>query len=175
MKLSSFAYGTLQEISLRNRIIDNLTKNGITNFRILPSYKTYSYKLKKNADIDLLLITECGVYAIEIKSFVSKIIGKYSDKMWKGISFKNCTMVFNPVFQNKEHIRSLNTVLRRNGYEALPISNIVCVQNGCKRISDCEEVVSESMLLSRILMDLRFKEKVIDVKHCMEVLVRLSM
>lgn len=172
---SGYASGTMHEISLRNTLINYLNSNNIFNFRIIPSYKTYSYKLQKNADIDLLVVAECGLYAIEMKAYKSRVIGGYNEKMWKGITFKSCTMFFNPVFQNKEHIRSLNTVLRRNGEETLPIENLVCVPNSCVLNVDCNEVVTESVLISKLMMDIKYKKKIINVEECLETLIRLSL
>ncbi|WP_304427983.1 nuclease-related domain-containing protein [uncultured Clostridium sp.] len=174
-KFSGYASGTMHEISLRNILINYLVSENITNFRIIPSYKTYSYKLRKHADIDLLVIAECGLYAIEMKAYKSRVIGNYNEKMWKGITFKSCTMFFNPVFQNKEHIRSLNTVLRRNGENTFPIENLVCVPNSCVLNTDCKEVLNESALISKLVMDIKYKDKIINVDKCLETLIRLSL
>lgn len=172
--LSTFTQGTLQEILLRNSLIDYLTEQNI-DFRILPSYKTYSYKLNKYADIDLLLITPVAIYAIETKSFRSHIRGTYNEKMWKGNSFNHITHIYNPVFQNKEHIRSLNTILIRNGFARLPIKNVVCIQNCCKNKTDCKEVINESQLLSKVVLDNKYDEKIIDVKNATKVLLRFAL
>lgn len=171
--LSSFTNGTLQEISLINTIIQHLTANSI-DFRVIPSYKTYSYKLKKFADIDVLLLTEFGLYAIETKSYRSHIKGSYNDKMWKGNTYNKVTHLYNPVFQNKEHIRSLNTVMTRNNQPRLQIENIVCIRNTCKNKTDCTEVMTESQFITRLILDSRYKRKYINLKEMMRVLLRFA-
>lgn len=111
----------------------------------------YSDYLGKDTQIDLIMLTDAGVYIIEAKNWVGFIRGNYNDKYWQGRSRSQNTMqVFNPVNQNDIHIRALRNALRCKGVNPPIFINTVVVPDGTAIQSSCSEVVNQSKLLIRI-------------------------
>ena len=87
----------------------------------LPFYKKVISNLyvpctdNKTTEVDILLITNKGVFVIESKAFNGLIYGNTNVKYWKLI-YNNIQRYsfFNPVWQNKLHINSISKLLNIN-------------------------------------------------------------
>jgi hypothetical protein len=126
---------------------------GIDGATVLSNLKVYSNFLGRFTEIDRLLIAPWGVYCIEAKSFNSALEGKIDDSQWTGKTGGSSTRVYNPVFQNFEHIRSLNSILRKIGKKPLHMYNAVVVPDSCRIISDSDMVMTRSRFLDRVISD----------------------
>ena len=66
----------------------------------------------KYAEIDLVMLHECGIFVFENKNYSGWIFGKEQDLKWTQ-SFKNGerNYFYNPIRQNRNHIKALATFL----------------------------------------------------------------
>lgn len=62
-------------------------------------------------EIDLVLINEHGIFVIESKGYSGWIFGQESDDKWKQVIYKNQYYFYNPIKQNRNHIRALANLL----------------------------------------------------------------
>ena len=129
----------------------NLLRMKYPNGRFFHNVELYSAYLGKDTQIDLMMLTDNGVYVIEAKNWVGFIRGTYNDKYWQGRSRSQNTMqVFSPINQNDIHIRALRNALRCNGVNPPIFSSIVVVPDGTAIQSNCAEVINKSKLLVKI-------------------------
>lgn len=86
----------------------------------------------KTAQIDELIISDSGIYVIEVKNYKGWIFGNESNKYWtqvlptgiRGESIKN--KLYNPIRQNNSHIYCIQKNL--NGYKG-PIHSLIVFSN----------------------------------------------
>lgn len=124
----------------------------------------FSYELDKYTQIDLLMITDTGLYFIEAKNWKDWVCGNYNDKLWKGKGRSmNVMSVFNIVHQNMIHIRALRNAIRHvdrwnkpeyriteeNGNIALG-HNIIVFPDSTNLMTDAKEVINIGNLVSRV-------------------------
>ncbi|MCM1328085.1 MAG: NERD domain-containing protein [Ruminococcus sp.] len=76
------------------------------------------------SEIDLILLTEFGIYVIESKNYSGWIFGSENNKYWT-VSYNKNTKerLYNPILQNNSHIRALTNYLQitSNGINSLII------------------------------------------------------
>lgn len=65
----------------------------------------------ETTEIDIIAITENGVWVIENKNYNGWIFGDAYSKKWCQTLHKNKFFFYNPIWQNKNHIKYLTTVL----------------------------------------------------------------
>lgn len=66
----------------------------------------------ENTEIDLVLVTETGIYVFESKNYSGWIYGNEKNKFWTQVIHKKSKIQFyNPIWQNKTHIRALKEAL----------------------------------------------------------------
>src|SRR5690554_4374070 len=110
---SALIKGTVFELNVSRKLSE------LSRCMFLSNFKVYSHYLGKYTEIDRLLFTPWDIYCIEAKSFNTSLEGKFNDNSWIGRSGRRSTTIYNPVFQNFEHIRSLNSALRGVGSRPL--------------------------------------------------------
>lgn len=134
---------------------------------ILHDLHVPSTYLDKETQIDVLAITDFGVFVIEAKNWKHWIKGDYDDFEWSGLTNERKVItVFNPFHQNFIHIRALRNAIRNTGETPLYFHNLVVLPDGTEIVSDCAEVVNLSRLPT-IVQRLSSNEK-IDKRKCEE-------
>lgn len=146
--------GAAFEVEISNKLAHLKGCTCLSNVRV------YSAFLGKMTEIDRLLITPWGLYCIEAKSFNTEISGRFEDTDWSGWSGKYETWIYNPVFQNFEHIRSLNNNLRKMRKKVVKLDNVVIVPDSCKISSDTNLVMNLSAFMDKLLLDSCNKDKI---------------
>ena len=74
-------------------------------------------------EIDMVAVSEYGVYVVENKNYHAKIEGNIRDKYWLCRYELDCEeLLFNPILQNKKHVDAIKTLL---GKISAPIYNVV--------------------------------------------------
>lgn len=121
--------------------------------------------------IDLVLITEFNIYVIEAKKWNVVITGDRDDHVWCGKSnVKSFIKNISPVEQNLVHMRALRNLLRENNYVVPQFHSYVCVPNGTKVQTNCEEVLELSHLIFKMKCDqLDFYEKKSKLKSPIDI------
>ena len=67
------------------------------------------------AEIDLILITEYGIYVIECKNYSGWIFGSQNGRNWtQTLNKKSKYKFYNPILQNNTHIKALSSYLNIN-------------------------------------------------------------
>ena len=65
------------------------------------------------SEIDLIMLTEFGIYVIESKNYSGWIFGSENNKNWTVSYNKNSKeRLYNPIWQNKSHIKALTNYLQ---------------------------------------------------------------
>lgn len=87
----------------------NLEKIKIDKLFIHNAYIPIEYN--KTTEIDIIMITHKGIYVIENKNYTGWIYGDEYDKNWCETYPKEKHYFYNPIKQNKNHIKYLNNIL----------------------------------------------------------------
>lgn len=72
-------------------------------------------------EIDMIGVSEVGIFVIENKNYNGVVIGDISDKYWSIDYRLNSTKLYNPVLQNNLHKAIVKNYLIQNGVVDLPI------------------------------------------------------
>ena len=77
--------------------------------------------------IDHVVLSKFGVFVIETKNFSGWIFGNEQQKNWTQVIYKNKSSFYNPILQNKIHIRALKEFLNldQNFHSIIVFSNDV--------------------------------------------------
>ena len=96
----------------------------------------------KPNQIDMVAISDKGVFVIENKNYSGAVKGKSIYLYWD-VEYDNCKkQMLNPVKQNENHIEALWYLLRQNGIYIKPeeLHNIVIFNSGVDLQTDATEV-----------------------------------
>lgn len=104
----------------------------------LPGYKKFIFNVlipkpdHQTTEIDLILLHETGIYVLENKNYGGWIFGKENQRYWcqtlKGRFGVEKYHFFNPIFQNRNHIKWLKRYL--NNYN-FPYFSLVVFNDRC--------------------------------------------
>lgn len=75
--------------------------------------------------IDHIVVSVYGIFSIETKNYKGWICGTENAKQWTQSIYGHKYKFMNPIHQNYAHVKALESMLRRNGYEAVPIYSII--------------------------------------------------
>lgn len=164
----AFSAGFLQEEMVR------LSISSLPNIRIISNKRLYSFKLKKQTEIDMIVITPNRLYCLEVKSYNNIMKGDFNDRIWIAGTGKIRDRLYNPVFQNAEHIRTLRNNLRRKNYPVLEFLNLVVVPNTCEIISDCPSVIKIGELVYLLEKDTKVNNLGLDIDKIYDILLNLE-
>lgn len=90
-------------------------------------------------EIDLLFITQKGIFVIESKNFSGWIFGKENDNYWTATLPTQKNKFYNPIKQNKTHIKWLKAYLE----DDVPMFSIIVFSDRCefkKMVVDISDV-----------------------------------
>ena len=136
-----------------------------SNIRIIQNKRIWSFALNKYTQIDLILITDYGIYCIEAKRYRTRLKGSINDSVWLGYTGSYITRLYNPYLQNVEHIRCLKRHMRKLGCNVPSIKNYICIPNNCIGDTDLANVVTIGTLITRLERDCFRNRKSIDVEY----------
>ena len=86
-------------------------------------------EIGETTEIDLIYITQKGLFIIESKNFSGWIFGRESDRYWtQCLPDKTRLRFFNPIWQNRGHIKWLRSFLHD---ENLPCFSIIVFSERC--------------------------------------------
>ena len=108
--------------------LENLCDMKVVRNIILPRGNKYT-------EIDMIGINEYGVFIIENKNYNGYILGGVDTELWD-IQYgdKEIYTMYNPIEQNKYHLRAFIDFLQDNGLYNIPIFNFVIFNNRVKGI-----------------------------------------
>lgn len=117
-------------------------------------------------ETDLLMLHETGVYVFESKNYSGWIFGDEKHKNWTQVLGRgNKNKFFNPIWQNKGHIRALRNLL--TDVDNIDFYSYIVFSERCelKKIrldSPNVRVLKRNQLLSVVKKDIEKREKVLD-------------
>lgn len=81
-----------------------------------PEYKVYHDLYVEKTDgrtsqLDHVVLSRYGIFVIETKNYSGWIFGSEQQKNWTQVIYKNKQKFYNPIMQNKTHIRALQNFL----------------------------------------------------------------
>ena len=121
------------------------------------------------SEVDLIMIHEKGIFVIESKDYSGWIFGNYQNKYWtQSLSGRGGAVkyrFYNPIWQNKGHIKSLNNYIDISQY---PIYSYIVFSNHCELMEvtanprDNVEVINRNRLIAAITNKLDTSEIVMN-------------
>lgn len=102
--------------------------------------------------IDLILISQKGIYVIEYKDIHGEIIGKHKSKYWKQIANKEKIKFLNPINENSSHIDTLKQLFsidneKENLFKSYIIFNENNIDNISYEASECLKIFNKTKLV----------------------------
>src|SRR6056297_3665976 len=129
-------------------------------------------------EIDLIMISQTGIYGFESKNYSGWIYGKEKNKYWtQTLENRQKNKFFNPIWQNKGHIKALESILQTGDeriYKSYIIFSERCTLKKISVESDGVEVIKRNNLMRYIKGDLKNKNKLLDKAKIDEIYKRLS-
>lgn len=107
--------------------------------------------------IDHLVLSEFGIFVIEMKNYYGLIKGKEFDNKWCQYLGKNKSYFINPIHQNYGHIKSLSNLLKLDDKYFI---SVICFSNQAKiDVKSSTLVTQVDYLIDEIL---KFRESIIN-------------
>jgi hypothetical protein len=69
---------------------------------------------ENTSQIDHIVVSPYGIFSIETKNYQGWIYGKESQYQWTQVFGRNKFKFYNPIIQNKSHIKALNNIIKEN-------------------------------------------------------------
>jgi len=70
---------------------------------------------KGSTQIDLVVLSQYGIFVIEVKNFNGWIFGNERDRYWTQVLYSKKNKFYNPLRQNYRHIKALAELLKVDG------------------------------------------------------------
>ena len=112
---------------------------------------------KGTHQIDHLVLSEFGIFVIEMKNYYGLIKGKEYDNKWCQHLGKTKNYFVNPIHQNYGHIKSLSNLLKLDDKYFI---SIICFSNQAKIDVKCNSIVTQVDYLKDEI--LKYNESIID-------------
>ena len=119
-------------------------------------FNTYINKdTDETTEIDVILICQNGLFVFESKNYSGWIFGNEKQLMWtqtlpKGKGKSNKEHFYNPVLQNKTHIRELSKLIEKD----IPVFSVIVFSERCTlknvTVNDDVRVIKRESLLSTV-------------------------
>lgn len=70
---------------------------------------------KGTSQIDHIVVSQYGIFVIETKFYEGWIFGSEESEYWTQIIYRNKARFYNPILQNKGHVKALKALLKESG------------------------------------------------------------
>lgn len=107
--------------------------------------------------IDYLVLSEFGIFVIEMKNYYGLIKGKEFDNKWYQYLGKTKNSFINPIHQNYGHIKSISNLLKLDDKYFI---SIICFSNQAKIDVKSNSIVTQTDYLRNEI--LKFKEVIVN-------------
>ena len=118
--------------------------------------------------IDHLILSQFGIFVIEMKNYYGLIKGKEFDDKWCQYLGRNKNYFINPIHQNYGHIKSLSNLLKLDDRKFI---SIICFSNQTKLNVKSNNVVTQVDLLKDEI--LKYREIIVnnDIKELSNIII----
>lgn len=134
----------------RNKIKGKLGEMKSTNelnkldrgeYKVLDNVILYSDN--KTHEIDNIVISKYGLFIIEMKNYIGKVVGSKDDNEWVHYVGKNVNRFYNPVKQNYGHMKCVSDCLKLDMRYLIPVvvfSNDTYIDSNVKYVIHLKDV-----------------------------------
>lgn len=134
-------------------LIGEKTVSAILYFLNKSEYKVLNNVVLKTeystSQIDHVVISDYGIFVIETKNFKGWILGGENSAYWTQVIYKYKKKFYNPVWQNKGHIKALKSCLKE--FPNLKYKSIVVFSTQAEiKVDTLAEVVNSNRLIKTI-------------------------
>jgi hypothetical protein len=128
-------------------------------------------------EIDLIMISETGIYVFESKNYSGWIFGDEKQKYWtQTLKNKQKNKFYNPIWQNNGHISALKSVLGIHDtglYKSYVIFSERCVLRKINMVSKNVKVIKRNSLSEYIKRDLIDSERILSTEQINNIYEKL--
>lgn len=128
-------------------------------------------------EVDLIMLSETGVYVFESKNYSGWIFGDEGSKNWtQTLNSRQKKRFFNPIWQNSAHINALKAAIG-NGDNKLYKSYIIfsqrCTLKKINVTSQHVKVIKRNELMKTIKKDIMSSEKILTPREIDQIYTKL--
>lgn len=134
----------LDGYSLEKKVMKQLNSMFHTN----PVPNVVLQHTKGTAEIDIVQVTRKGIFVVECKYRTDKVSGSAIEYFWDVTrNGKKIATMYNPIKQNANHIRTLESYLKKEEIEAPTVYNVVVIVAKELSIKELDQIDTNTVLV----------------------------
>lgn len=134
----------LDGYSLEKKVMKQLNSMFYTN----PVPNVVLQHTKGTAEIDIIQVTRKGIFVVECKYRTDEVSGSAIEYSWDVTrSGKKIAAMYNPIKQNANHIRTLESYLKKEGMKAPTVYNVVVIVAKELSIKELDQIDTDTVLV----------------------------
>lgn len=134
----------LDGYSLEKKVMKQLNSMFHTN----PIPNVVLQHTKGTAEIDIVQVTRKGIFVVECKYRTDEISGSAIEYFWDITrNGKKIATMYNPIKQNANHIKTLESYLKKEGIEAPTVYNVVVIVAKELSIKELDQIDTNTVLV----------------------------
>lgn len=134
----------LDGYSLEKKVMKQLNSIFYTN----PIPNVVLQHTKGTAEIDIIQVTRKGIFVVECKYRTDEVSGSAIECFWDITrNGKKIATMYNPIKQNANHIKTLESYLKKEGIEAPTVYNVVVIVAKELSIKELDQIDTNTVLV----------------------------
>lgn len=134
----------LDGYSLEKKVMKQLNSIFHTN----PIPNVVLQHTKGTAEIDIIQVTRKGIFVVECKYRTDEVSGSAIEYFWDITrNDKKIATMYNPIKQNANHIKTLESYLKKEGIEAPTVYNVVVIVAKELSIKELDQIDTNTVLV----------------------------
>lgn len=134
----------LDGYSLEKKVMKQLNSMFHTN----PVPNVVLQRTKGTTEIDIIQVTRKGIFVVECKYRTDEVSGNAIEHSWDITrNGKKIAAMYNPIKQNANHIRTLESYLKKEGIEAPTVYNVVVIVAKELSIKELDQIDTDTVLV----------------------------
>lgn len=134
----------LDGYSLEKKVMKQLNSMFHTN----PVPNVVLQRTKGTTEIDIIQVTRKGIFVVECKYRTDEVSGSAIEHSWDITrNGKKIAAMYNPIKQNANHIRILESYLKKEGIEAPTVYNVVVIVAKELSIKELDQIDTDTVLV----------------------------
>lgn len=134
----------LDGYSLEKKVMKQLNSIFHTN----PIPNVVLQHTKGTAEIDIIQVTRKGIFVVECKYRTDEVSGSAIEYFWDITrNGKKIATMYNPIKQNANHIKTLESYLKKEGIEAPTVYNVVVIVAKELSIKELDQIDTNTVLI----------------------------
>lgn len=134
----------LDGYSLEKKVMKQLNSMFYTN----PVPNVVLQHTKGTAEIDIIQVTRKGIFVVECKYRTDEVSGSAIEHSWDITrNGKKIAAMYNPIKQNANHIKTLESYLKKEGIEAPTVYNVVVIVAKELSIKELDQIDTDTVLV----------------------------